>query len=554
MINAPFSTGRSAPAGNGRPALPPLSPLLAAGAISGAATIGMSVWSLASSGSIGQLAAAMGMLVSIALLGSGWRRANTAAMALEDEHRMLRERMHVDTLTGLMNRAAFQAMLGDLGSSNDGMNIVLFFDLDRFKEVNDTLGHKTGDELLIQVARRAVEALPEGARVARLGGDELAAIVPWHYDCVPEDFGHAIIAAICKPFAIGDQRVEVGASVGIAIGDPASHDGTELLRRADIAMYAAKASNTIKCRVFDDVLDHQELRESSVRMEVGKAMIDDMFRLHFQPLVDARSGMLDSAEALLRSQAPALRDVPPSSLISTAEASGQIHALTDWSLEAALDAARRIETAPVAVNISPVYFRQPEFVHKLFDKLLLAKVRPEMLILEVTEGVLIENIESARRSLGRLREIGVHIHLDDFGTGYSSLSYLQDLELDGLKLDKTFLRTIGDKRKANQIIRSMIDFGHSLDLRVVVEGVESEWQARLLQLLGADVLQGYEIAMPMALEDLIAFRDKHADLPWLPAIDDADGRMAIFHGQEPQSHRANWMHPSSFPRRREPIS
>lgn len=511
---------------------PPQWPLLAAGAVSGVATIGMSVQALVRTGSVGEIAAAAGMMVSIALLGQGWRKANVTARALEDERRRLSERMHVDALTGLMNRAAFQTTLEALETEDDGMNIVLFFDLDRFKEVNDTLGHKTGDELLIQVAHRAVAALPEDTRIARLGGDEFAAIIPWNFDCVPEDLGHAVISAICRPFRIGDQRVEVGASVGIAIGDPSTHHGTELLRRADIAMYAAKASNTVKCRVFDDVLDHKELRESSVRIEVGKAMIDNMFRLHFQPLVDARSGMLDSAEALLRSQAPALRDVPPSSLISTAEASGQIHALTDWSIEAALEAAQRIETAPVAVNISPVYFRQPEFVHKLFDKLLLAKVRPEMLILELTEGVLIENIDSARRSLGRLREIGCHIHLDDFGTGYSSLSYLQDLELDGLKLDKTFLRTIGDKRKANQIIRSMIDFGHSLDLRVVVEGVESEWQARLLQLLGADVLQGYEIAMPMALEELIAFRDKHAELPWLPAIEANDEQLAIAHGQE----------------------
>jgi diguanylate cyclase (GGDEF)-like protein len=533
------SQDSGAPTEPRRRSLPALSPLLVAGAISGVATIGMSVYSLISSGSVGEIAGAAGMLVSIALLGSGWRKANVATRALETERRRLSERMHIDALTGLMNRAAFQTMLEALESEDDdGMNIVLFFDLDRFKEVNDTLGHKTGDELLIQVAQRAVKALPEKARIARLGGDEFAAIIPWHFDCVPEDFGNAIISAICKPFIIGDQRVEVGASVGIAIGDPALHDGTELLRRADIAMYAAKGSNTVKCRVFDDVLDNQELRESSVRIEVGKAMIDNMFRLHFQPLVDARSGMLDSAEALLRSQAPALRDVPPSSLIATAEASGQIHALTDWSIEAALEAAAKIQTAPVAVNISPVYFRQPEFVHKLFDKLLIAKVRPEMLILELTEGVLIENVEAARRSLARLREIGILIHLDDFGTGYSSLSYLQHLELDGLKLDKTFLRSIGDKRKANQIIRSMIDFGHSLDLRVVVEGVESEWQARLLQLLGADVLQGYEIAMPMSLDELIAFRNKHAELPWLPAIEDAEDRLAIVQDQTRSARRA----------------
>lgn len=505
--------------------IPSLSPLLVAGALAGAATIASSVYELVSTGSTGEIAAALGMMVSIVLLISGWGRATAAAHALDEERRRLKERIHSDPLTGLMNRAAFHTKLEAIDSQDESMTIVLFFDLDRFKEVNDTLGHKVGDELLVQVASRTVEALPGNARIARLGGDEFAAIIPWHFDSLPEDFGQAVIEAINRPFVIGDHQVEVGASIGIAIGDAAMHDGIELLRRADIAMYAAKASSTAKCRLFDDALDHQELRESSVRAEVGKAMIEDMFRLHFQPLVDARTGRFDSAEALLRSQAPALRDVSPASLIATAEASGQIHALTDWTVEEALMAVRRIETAPVAVNISPVYFRQPEFVHKMFDKLLIANVRPELLVIEVTEGVLIENLEAARRSLGRLREVGIRIHLDDFGTGYSSLSYLQHLELDGLKLDKTFLRNIGDKRKANQIIRSMIDFGHSLDLRVVVEGVESEWQARLLQLLGADVLQGYEIAMPMSLDELIAFRDNHAEATWLPAGSEAAGRL-----------------------------
>jgi EAL domain-containing protein (putative c-di-GMP-specific phosphodiesterase class I) len=163
----------------------------------------------------------------------------------------------------------------------------------------------------------------------------------------------------------------------------------------------------------------------------------------------------------------------------------------------------------VAVNISPVYFRKPEFVSRLMDRLLLARVRPDLLTVEITESVLIENLDAARQSVDRLREIGMRVFLDDFGTGYSSLSYLQYFELDGLKLDKSFLRTVGDRRKTNQIIRSMIDFGHSHDKRVVVEGDESDWQVRLLQLLGCDLLQGYEIGMPMPIDDLLVYRDNH---------------------------------------------
>jgi EAL domain-containing protein (putative c-di-GMP-specific phosphodiesterase class I) len=262
--------------------------------------------------------------------------------------------------------------------------------------------------------------------------------------------------------------------------------------------------------MFDDALDRREMRESSVRVELGKAMIEDLFALHYQPLVEARTGTFSSAEALLRPQSAALRDVSPAALISTAEASGQIIALTDWTIEAGLAAAARLETAPIAVNISPVYFRQPDFVARLMDKFLRARVRPDQLSIEITEGVLIENLEAARQTVDRIREMGIKVYLDDFGTGYSSLSYLQHFELDGLKLDKSFLRNVGDRRKSNQIVRSMIDFGHSLDMRVVVEGVESDWQARLLQLLGCDLLQGYEIGMPMPLDDLIAYRDRRA--------------------------------------------
>jgi len=302
--------------------------------------------------------------------------------------------------------------------------------------------------------------------------------------------------------------VKVAASVGIAVGDVLLDDGAELLRRADIAMYEAKGAPRGGCRVYDDVLNGRQVRESSIRVELGKSMIDRAFALHYQPIVDARSGQFSSAEGLLRSSSSTLSGVPTASLIAIAEESGQIIQLTDWTFETALDAIRTLENVPIAVNVSPVYFRHPDFVQRVFDKLLAGRVRPELLTVEVTEGVLIADIAAARHSISRLREIGVRVFLDDFGTGYSSLSYLQHFELDGLKLDKSFLREVGDKRKATQIIRSIIDFGHSLDMRVVVEGVESDWQVRLLQLLGCDLLQGYELAVPMPLAELMELRGR----------------------------------------------
>lgn len=435
-----------------------------------------------------------------------WKRGVRTVSHLERAASDLSAKLGKDALTGLLNRSAFQSALNGTQKNDGGLTIVLFFDLDRFKEVNDTLGHRVGDLLLIEVASRIAAVLTDESCLARLGGDEFAAILKWDLGLAPAELCQKLIAEIARPFEIEGSVVKVGTSIGVAIGDPAVIDGGELLRRADIAMYAAKADVSIKYRIFDDILDNREMKESAVRIEIGRALIEEQFELHFQPLVDARTGKIDSAEALLRAQAPALRDVPTSQLIAIAEASGQVLPLTAWTIEVALDAIHTVGNLPVAVNISPVFFRQANFVPQMVDRLLARHVKPDRLILEVTEGVLIENLDAAQHSLARLREIGVKVHLDDFGTGYSSLSYLQHFDLDGLKLDRSFLRNLGEKKRSNQIIRSMIDFGHSLDLRVIVEGVESEWQKRLLQLLGADVLQGFEIGMPMTINDLAVFQ------------------------------------------------
>jgi diguanylate cyclase (GGDEF)-like protein len=474
--------------------------------------------SLAVAGTIlASLAAAVWVVVTLAIFaiaglgafGISWTSWLAHHEKLATEIGELYNLLDLDPLTGLMNRSAFERVLDDPQLAEHDMLIALFFDLDRFKDVNDTLGHKVGDDLLKQVAERASAAIVEPVALARLGGDEFAALIAWSFDNLPDDYGSALVETIGAPYLVNGKQVEIGASVGLALGDPTRVAGRELLRRADLAMYAAKACSDRRYRFFDDALDRREMRESSVRVELGRAMIDDMFALHYQPLVEARTGAFSSAEALLRPQSTALRDVSPASLIATAEASGQINALTDWTIDTALAAAAKLGTGPVAVNISPVYFRQPDFVARLMDKFLHARVRPDQLSIEITENVLIDNLDAARQSVDRIREMGVRVFLDDFGTGFSSLSYLQHFELDGLKLDKSFLRNVGDRRKSNQIIRSMIDFGHSLDMRVVVEGVESDWQARLLQLLGCDLLQGYEIGMPMPLADLIKFRDLH---------------------------------------------
>ena len=442
---------------------------------------------------------------------------------LQEQGEDLAQLMRLDPLTGLLNRDAFNKALDDLSPFGEAGEtvIALFFDLDRFKDVNDTLGHKVGDLLLIEVAKRAAALLPPRAAFARLGGDEFAAIMPLVEGERPEEYGHRIVSAIDQPFTIDGQLVSVGTSVGVAAGDPGFDDGHELLRRADTAMYEIKGSSRGGCRVFDDVLDGRQLRDSSIRVELGRSLIENGLALHYQPVVSARTGELKSVEALLRSSTKPLSEVPPGTIIQIAEVSGQIMPLTEWTLDTAMQTIRRLEDVPVAINISPIYFRSPEFIHRIFDKLLGAAVRPELLTIEVTEGILISDMDIARNAIDRLREVGVRVFLDDFGTGYSSLSYLQHFELDGLKLDKSFLRNVGDKRRATQIIRSVIDFGHSLDMKVVMEGIETEWQARLLQLLGCDLLQGYEVGMPMPIDELIEFRRRLVAHPRNASAEDA---------------------------------
>ena len=443
-------------------------------------------------------------LFMAALAAQRARRRRAELQLAVKECEDLRVRLGRDPLTGLVNRAAFDVALDELASQADRHStiIVLFFDLDRFKEVNDTLGHKVGDHLLVEVARRAGAVLADARAFARLGGDEFAAILDGKDGRRPEDYGRAIVEVVNEPFLIEEHRVDVAASVGIATGDSLLDDGHELLRRADVAMYEAKGSGRGGYRVFDDQLSGRQLRESSIRAELGKAMAAQAFELHYQPIVDARTGLLSSAEALLRPISSTLRDASIQKVIGVAEASGQIIPLTEWTLDTAFAAIQALESLPVAVNISPVYFRRRDFFHRICDRLVASGIHPSLLTIEVTEGVLISDIAAARQSILRLREMGVRVFLDDFGTGFSSLSYLQHFELDGLKLDKSFLREIGDRKKSTQIIRSIIDFGHGLDMKVVVEGVESEWQARLLQLLGCDYLQGYELGVPMPLADL----------------------------------------------------
>ncbi|CAA9526676.1 MAG: diguanylate cyclase/phosphodiesterase (GGDEF & EAL domains) with PAS/PAC sensor(s) [uncultured Sphingosinicella sp.] len=412
-----------------------------------------------------------------------------------------------DAVTGLKNRVAFSKELEALiERGGQGEFAVLFLDLDRFKEVNDTLGHKIGDGLLKGVATRLRELLPAEDVLARIGGDEFAAIVRVDPARRVDDLAIAIVEAVYEPFLIEGHVVHVGASVGIAKGMRRTSSAEELLRQADIAMYDAKFSKTDSFRIFDERMSNMIALRSSMRSELEKAIREDELSLKYQPVVDSHTGELSSAEALLRWPNSSQGEISPGDLIPLAEESGQILALGGWILDKALLAVRELKDVPVAVNVSPIQFRHHGFATIVGDKLLATGVAPELLRLEITEGVLISHMDAAKSTIRQLRQMGVVVVLDDFGTGYSSLSYLQNLDFDYMKIDKSFMKDLGRRQLATQIMRCVIELGHSLELKVVAGGIENDWQARLLQLLNCDYLQGYFLGAPMSLEDLHAFR------------------------------------------------
>ncbi len=457
-------------------------------------------------------------LGAVAGISAAWldgRAATRSAMrdhATQEDMLSLRADLRRDHLTGHLNRSAFTAVLAEIAQSDSRNTLVslFFFDLNRFKEVNDTLGHVVGDQLLHEVGRRAAEVFDDRLALARLGGDEFAAIVRYHDESATRTLAAKLVEAIGTPFVLGERRVEVSASVGVAIGDTAVHGGEELLRRSDLAMYEAKGLGRGGFHIFDDLLSNRQMRESAIRKQLARASFGERFELHYQPIVNARTGMIEKAEALLRARDHSMSGIPPSLMVSVAEDSGQIVELTNWTIDTALAAAGRL-AVPIAINLSPAYFRRGDLADKLIERLIEARCAPSALIVEVTEGVLIADVKQARETIDHLRAIGIEVWLDDFGTGYSSLSYLQNFELDGIKLDRSFIQEMGRTDKATRIVRSMIDFSHSLGMKTVVEGVESEWQARILQLQGCDYLQGYELGVPMAADELAAILQRAPD-------------------------------------------
>ncbi len=425
-------------------------------------------------------------------------------------HRLLRMKDAVDhaathdTLSTLANRDLFRRRLGALLRTSAEC-AVLFIDLDRFKQVNDTMGHGAGDQLLRAFSTRMLAITDAGVTVARFGGDEFAILTPcgsaWPE---PEELCRLIIEAARTPFQLGsgpDQipvQIQVSASIGLSVGQAQCRDAGELMRQADIALYAAKAAGRDGYRLFCDELDRSSRDRARMQADLEAALeARGQLRLHYQAKVDA-DGVPRGVEALLRWQHPTLGQVPVNQFIPIAEETGVIVRLGAWVLCQALEFAARWPTLDVAVNVSPVQLRHPRFVEDTLQALRASAVPPGQIELEITETALMDDLDSINGKLTTLRAAGLRIALDDFGTGCSSLRHLQRCSVDRVKIDQSFVAALGDTAEAAAIIRAVIELGHAMGLQVTAEGVETEAQQRFLVAAGIDEMQGYRFARPMA--------------------------------------------------------
>jgi diguanylate cyclase (GGDEF)-like protein len=414
------------------------------------------------------------------------------------------ESMH-DALTGLVNRQCYQNRLGAALLDENPRCAVLLADLDRFKEVNDTLGHHHGDLLIREIARRVADTAPSNATVARLGGDEFALLVPGVDTAAALALGHLIRAAVGKPCQVDGITVDVEASIGIAVSPRDGYDDSVLLKRADMAMYAAKSAGT-GVEVYDHERDEYSPRRLALASQLRQAIEHDELTLHYQPQISADEGRVVSVEALVRWCHPDYGFVSPTEFIPLAEQSGVIVDLTAWVLSNALRQAARWRSEGVelgvSVNISMRNLLDTSIADTIGRLLRQHDLPTGALTLEITESHIMTDPARTLPVLHRLSSLGARLSVDDFGTGYSSLAYLQQLPVDEIKIDKSFVQEIDRAAGDAAIVRAIVGLAQSLGLETVAEGVEDAETATALIEMGCTRLQGFHISRPVPAADL----------------------------------------------------
>jgi diguanylate cyclase (GGDEF)-like protein len=431
---------------------------------------------------------------------------NRHVRLLGKAHQELHYLAHHDSLTGLANRALFRKQLEQALASlqpQGSLVALLYLDLDHFKYVNDTFGHEAGDTLLMNVAGRLRSCISAPDTVARLGGDEFAVV---HFADTPDDceaVAARISDAVSSPYDLDGHEIVIGTSIGIALASDRCVSPSQLLKHADMALYRAKAEGRSTLRFFEPDMDAQLQARRAIEADLRKALANDEFELFYQPQIDLQENEICGFEALLRWRHPERGLVSPAEFIPIAEDSGLIVPLGTWVLEqACLEAAKWPETIRIAVNLSPVQFRNKNLVQSVHRALTRSGLDPRRVELEVTESVLLQDNDLTIATLHQLRRFGVQIAMDDFGTGYSSLSYLRSFPFNKIKIDQSFVRELSLRGDCLAIVQSIASLGASLGMSTVAEGVETEDQLLQVRATGCTQAQGYLFGRPKPVQEL----------------------------------------------------
>ncbi len=460
------------------------------------------------------VAVALGGFALLVALMMGQMRRTAKAIA-EGEAQLRHMALH-DPVCGLPNRIFFGERLESVISevrSGSSSAAVFYIDLDHFKDVNDTLGHHIGDELILNVTQRLSRIMRGNDLVARLGGDEFAIITTCPSDSYSlQAIAGRIISAVCAPYSIHGNNIIIGASIGIAVIDRRVGDAADILRYADMALYRAKNEGRNRACIYDAAMDADLSNRKLLEGDLLYAIQNDGLRAAYQPIVNSSGDTVVGVEALARWTHGSLGEIPPSQFIQIAEHSGIIIALGEWMLRRACIDGRAWPGLTVAVNVSPIQFRRSDFVEVVERILKETDFDANRLELELTESTLLGNMETAELSMLRLKAIGVRFALDDFGTGYSSLLYLRRFPFDKLKVDSSFVRSIEKAPDAAAIVHAVVSLGRGLGMKVTAEGVETAEQHLFLRAAGVHSMQGFRFGRPGPATDIttrLASPDDH---------------------------------------------
>jgi diguanylate cyclase (GGDEF)-like protein len=433
-------------------------------------------------------------------------RARRMAIALTDSEQEAVTAARPDSMPGLMNRAGFSEMIESAAYDapcRDGELAIVYLDVNGFKTVNDSIGHHGGDDLVRALAGRISSAIPPGAALARIGGDEFAVALRGEGVAARvAGTAGAVAHSIDRPFAVGGFEFHVTASVGYAVSGEPGVDASELIRRADLAMYRAKNAAEREPVAYHASMETGALEKKKLEAGLRRALENGEFKVFYQPLVRAADMTVVGLEALMRWTSAELGPVSPALFIPVAEETGLIHDMGRFVVDRACGDLHRWPGLTVAINVSPVQLRDPGFADEIRQIVEDHGHHPSRFHLELTEGILVNNPAIAERKLAMLKSFGFSLALDDFGTGFSSIGYLRQFPFDILKIDRSFVRDVGVDANANALLQSLVSLGDALDLSVVAEGIETEDQLRLLRLVQCELVQGFMFSKPVPADEV----------------------------------------------------